>query len=214
MRESAAGVCLPRAGFLASVLFCWFTATVSILLPFIFSPNTKLRIVNCILLYKCVIKLSVHNLRVALSFSYSSNLRYYGILYSLSPKFSSRRPRLCTCLGLLHTQLRFDVRVSFPFFHARSHTQRVFLRVWSGTKRLVALALDLCCDVLCCDPLISDGKHCFLPQTHERTPLSFHLADSIQTWECSKDKTQACVLSHRIEYLCSSEMQQWVGESL
>lgn len=38
------------------------------------------------------------------------------------------------------------------------------------------MALDLCRDVLCCDLLISDGKH--PPQTHERSPLSLHLANS------------------------------------
>lgn len=42
----------------------------------------------------------------------------------------------------------FDVRASVPFFDALQHTKRVSLRPWSGTKRLVVLAVGLCSDVM------------------------------------------------------------------
>ena len=122
------------------------------------------------MLYKCVIKLSVHNSGVALSFLHTSHSHCY---FHSSPNPSSL---VFTSGPSSHPAPSFDVRVSFRLFHALSHTQRAFLRVWSGTKRLVVLALDLCRDVLCCDLLISDGKH--PPQTHERSPLSLHLANS------------------------------------
>lgn len=122
------------------------------------------------MLYKCVIKLSVHNSGVALGFLHTSHSPCY---FHSSPNPSSL---VFTSGPSSHPVLSFDVRVSFRLFHALSHTQRAFLRVWSGTKRLVVLALDLCRDVLCCDLLISDGKH--PPQTHERSPLSLHLANS------------------------------------
>lgn len=199
MSESAIGVCLPRAGFLTlwNPTQCCSAGLLPYLPPsFLLSVLKTQRNVNCILWYKCIIKLSVHNVGVALSFLHTL---CPPAVYSLSPKFSTCPSSLVYTSGpSSRTQPSSDVRVSFPLFHALSQTQRAFLRVWSGTKRLVVLAVDLCCDVLCCDLLISDGKHSSLPQTHERSPLSFHLADPSRTrsrWG-SNYETYACALCY------------------
>lgn len=97
--------------------------------------------------------------------------------------------------------------VSFPL--SCSHTQRVFLRAWSGTKRLVVLAVDLYSDVLCCDLPIIDGSILLCPK-HERSSVTFHLA--VPSWAhwrwCSNNKTLSLRLT-AILFNTATKIQHW-----